>query len=209
MRHVCLVVLLAAAGGVACKDEAKPEQTVERDAGLIVTELESRELGVRVPLLPAWRAAEIDPPRPGEPETVAAARRVPQKRTFVAAPRLVMTVEPTEAQDVEPLVRATLAELKTIAERPNVNIIRTAQSTRPISGATLGDLELVYRMKAGGNAKSVIHRSVLVIRNRPDGGRSLVTITATYLSQDRELVGAEVQVMLDGVELFEPPQETK
>lgn len=189
-----------------CKDEPKPE-TTERDAGPQITALESLELGVRVPLLSSWRAGPTSPEEDGA-RTVAAARRLPERKPFLAVPRLVLTVQETVMQEPEPIFRDTLQELKSIGTKKNVQIIRTALSSRPIAGGTIGDIEMVYTL-IGPNqtSKTIVHRSIVALRTRSDESRAIVTATATYLQQDRDLVGAEVQVMLDGFELF-PPQKT-
>ncbi len=191
----------------ACKEEAKtPEE--ERDAGAQITALDAPDLGVRVPLLSSWRAVTTPPGEEEGAKTVAAARRLPEKKPFLAVPRLVLTVQETVMQEPEPVFRDTLQELKSIGTRTNVQVIRTALSSRPIAGGTIGDIEMVYTLLGPNQtAKTIVHRSIVALRTRSDDSRAIVSATATYLQSDRELVGAEVQVMLDGFELY-PPQKT-
>lgn len=192
---------------VACKEEAKAPET-ERDAGAQITALDAPDLGVRVPLLSSWRAVTTPPSDEEGARTVAAARRLPEKKPFLAVPRLVLTVQETVMQEPEPVFRDTLQELKSIGTRTNVQVIRTALSSRPIAGGTIGDIEMVYTLLGPKQtAKTIVHRSIVALRTRSDESRAIVSATATYLQNDRELVGAEVQVMLDGFELY-PPQKT-
>ncbi len=197
--------LLLVAG---CKEE-KEAETPERDAGAQLTALEVLDLGVRVPLLSSWRAVAADETDDEGARTVAAARRLPERKPFLAVPRLALTVQETVMQEPEPIFRDTLQELKSIGTKQNVQVIRTALSSRPIAGGTIGDIEMVYTL-IGPNqtSKTIVHRSIVALRTRSDESRAIVTATATYLQQDRELVGAEVQVMLDGFELFKPQKTT-
>lgn len=201
---VALFVLLLA---VACKEEVEAPE-VERDAGVQATALELVELGIRVPLLASWRLVDVPPDDSDGAKTVAAARRLPTKTPFLAVPRLVLTVQETVMREPEPVFRDTLAELKSVGMRENVQVLRTALSSRPLAGGTIGDVEMVYTLLQGeAGTKTIVHRSIVALRSRSDESRAIVTATATYLEQDRDLVGAEVQVMLDGVELFAPPED--
>ncbi|MEQ9503846.1 MAG: hypothetical protein RIT81_43730 [Deltaproteobacteria bacterium] len=192
---------------IACKEETKTPEA-ERDAGVQITALDAPDLGVRVPLLSSWRAVTTPPSDEEGAKTVAAARRLPEKKPFLAVPRLVLTVQETVMQEPEPVFRDTLQELKSIGTRTNVQVIRTALSSRPIAGGTIGDIEMVYTLLGPKQtAKTIVHRSIVALRTRSDESRAIVSATATYLQNDRELVGAEVQVMLDGFELY-PPQKT-
>jgi hypothetical protein len=49
----------------------------------------------------------------------------------------------------------------------------------------------------------VIHRSLIILRRPKTGARAIVTVTATYLAKDRDLVSAEVQSIMNSLVLAE------
>lgn len=195
----------------ACKDEAEPPG----DAGPTIHKLSVPDLGVSVILPTGWveDPVESDPlvgesptalPPGQRVRTVARGRRVPSERPFLVAPRALITVEPTARKNPEEAFRAAMDDLEKLDQRDNVEITRSAMSTRFMGPEPIGDLEIAYKVRAGkAPPQEIVQRSLVILRRPPTGSRAIVTITATYLAKDAEMVSSEVQAILNSLSLEE------
>jgi hypothetical protein len=202
-----LLLLLLAVG--ACKEEASQEVP---DAGPAPRAFGARDLGVFVTLPTGWAEDSVDEGSSGaqngtpsvmtkEVRTVARAHRVSTGKTFLVPPKLVVTVEPTARKNPQEVFEQTLVDLKKLDGAADVGVVRSAMSSRFVGREQVGEIEIAYFVRAGGAAKEVIHRSLLVLRRPPEGSRAIVTVTATYLAQDQETVSAELQSIMSSLRL--------
>lgn len=184
-----VLALLVLASAEACKKKAAPGAP---DAGPIGS-IKDEDLGFELALVQGWSRGKAST----ESTIVEAYRSAPPGKTFLVAPRLAVTSEKTGARDTDALVRATTDDLKSLDKNPGVRIKRTAISARMIGTAKVGDIELSYEVRpAGGDTKrEVVHRSLVTRRERKDGSAAALTLTATYLADDAELIGPEIQRM--------------
>lgn len=208
MRRAALALLLVASA--ACKDEAETP-----DAGPQIRKLRAVDQGVSLVLPMGWVEDPVDTDplvkdaptalAPGQRvRTVARGHRVPSDRPFLVAPRVVITVEPTARKNPEEAFRAAMEDLKKLDQRDNVEITRSAMSTRFMGPEPIGDLEIAYEIRAGeAPPQEVVQRSLVILRRPQEGSRAIVTVTATYLAKDAETVSSEVQAILNSLTLEE------
>ena len=207
MRRAALLLSLAL---LSCKDEA---EQAPPDAGTVAPRsIGAKDLGVQVSLPVGWIEDRVESqsssaqagPSVGlkEAQTVAQARRVSTGKPFLVAPKVVITVEPTARKNPQEVFQQTLDDLKQLDSNPNVGVTRTALSSRFVGREQVGDLEMAYFVRSTGAApREVVHRSLIVLRRPPEGSRAIVTITATYLAENAEMVSAEVQAIMSSLHL--------
>ena len=204
MRAAVLLLLCA-----ACKGEAEPAAP---DAGPPARSIGVPELGVHLMLPMGWVEDPVESSPTSSHEnapsvitrevrTVAQARRVAQSRPFLVAPRIAITVEPTARRIPQEVFDQTLSDLKKLDSAENVGLTRTAMSSRFVGRDQVGDIELAYFVRSGAKPREVIMRSLIVLRSPPEGSRAIVTINATYLAEDAELVSSEVQAIMNSLRL--------
>jgi hypothetical protein len=198
-------VVIALAG---CRDEPPDEQKAPERRTLA-----AEGLGVEITLPMGWLEEPGDPPARSSDRAptvvddadrariVARARRVPGGRPFLVAPKVAITVEPTAKRVPEDVFRSTLDDLKRIDDDPSVDLVRSSMSTRFAGTDPVGDIELAYDVEVGGERASVLHRSLVVLRRPPEGARAIVTITATHLAKDADIVASEVSAILNSLTL--------
>lgn len=172
---------------------------------MLPSSIQDAELQFRFELLPSWIPGPAKP-QEGWVTTIAEAHRRPETgRSYVVAPRLVVTAEPARSTDPDALIRATMEDLEALEKNKAVRIKRTAVSARFVDGIKIGDLEMSYDVQGGArdSTREVVHRSVVALRHRKDGSATALTVTVTYMAEDAELVGPEVHRMLSGLEFRE------
>ena len=202
-------ILLALALACGCKGEAV--ETVV-DAGPKYRSIGAADLGVFVMLPTGWaedrvEASSIDTGggpsiMSKEVRTRAQARRVSTGKPFLVAPKLVVTVEPTARRFPQDVFQQTLDDLKKLEAAANVGVTRSALSSRFVGREQVGDLEVAYFVKVKGSVPvEVVHRSLIILRQPPEGSRAIITVTATYLADDAQIVSAEVQAIMSSLRL--------
>lgn len=226
-RVLGLAVLLAV---TACREARESREAEAPDAGVeeAVVRLEAHGLAVRLP--PGWTWAPVEPEAPTtkrrspsgasgalraespDVETLALAvrRPTPGAAPFRVAPRVVVTRETGEDRG-EAAFSRILNDLKKIGDRPGVvlertGFIRSSRMLDPRAGGArdaveVGDIQLRYRV--GELGPRVFQRSlVMLFYDAP--ARFIVTLTSTYLEEDRSTVEGELEHLYQSLELFQP-----
>ena len=190
---------------LGCKEEKRPPEAA--DAGAQVHRLADEGVSILLPI--GWLSQpETKGPsvtrRGDQVRTVGRARRVPSGRPFVVPPKVVITVEPTSRVDPDEVFRTTMEDLRRLGESPGVTIQRSALSTRFLGTTRAGEIELSYQIRAGkAPPQDVVHRSTVILRRPKEGSRVIVTVTATYLAADEQLVSTEVQSIMNSLKIEE------
>ncbi|MCK6550970.1 hypothetical protein L6R52_34350 [Myxococcota bacterium] len=213
-RARALLAVAALSWIAGCKGCGKGD--APPDAGIAPTVFRDDDLGYALTLADAW--APPPPPRgAGDAglvdagaaahtgvERLAEARRLPaQGRTYLVAPKLVVTAAPSTAPDADAAIRTTMNDLRGI-EQLGARIQRSTLTTRVVDGVTVGDIELAYHLgDPRGAPKEVVQRSLVTLRTRADGTSAVWTLTLTYMSEDAELIAAEIQRMLGSLRFFD------
>ncbi len=156
-----------------------------------LVELRREDLGIAFTLPPPWFPD-------GEASSLGATtwRRPPLE---AAAPMVTLTVEPAEGSAAEAFERVQ-RDVDRLRDKPGVTVQRLDFSSYDRGSIEVGELHLKYRVQN----LVVRQRSSLFFRSELEPVRRLVTVTATYLDRDAELVEPELARSLERVELFLP-----
>jgi hypothetical protein len=78
-------------------------------------------------------------------------------------------------------------------------------STRHAGSFEVGDVELAYVVKPDRSDRKneVVQRSIMTRVAKKDATAVALTVTVTYMSEDAELVGPEVHLILSSLRLAE------
>src|SRR5262249_14698422 len=153
-------------------------------------------------LTPDWSIGQVDKNK--TPGLLADARRLPPRgRTFLVAPRLVVTADPTDERDAHAVITQAQNDLRAFGEKRGVSLDRMAMSSRLAGSFEVGDVELAYTVKAGDTKRQVVQRSIMTRVPKKDASAVALTVTVTYMSDDAELVAPEVHRILSSLRLAE------
>lgn len=194
-----LSALLALASCKACSKDEGAE-----DAGLASKLIISEELGFSMELTPDWSIGQVDSTK--TPTLLGDARRLPPRgRTFLVAPRLVVTADPTEEKDARAVIQQAQNDLRSLGDKKGIVVERMAMSTRHAGSFEVGDLELAYAVKSDrdDSKREVVQRSIMTRVPKKDGSAVALTVTVTYMTEDAELVAPEVHRILASLRLAE------
>lgn len=192
MRRLVSIAVLGALVWTACKKSA--DTAPDAAAGPAI--VEDSELAFQLELAPEWKLEAQ--PDGGVSWKLAEARRLPPKgRTYLVAPKFVVSTEPSRAPDVDTVIRQTMNDLRGV-EQKGGRVNRSALATRIVDGVMLGDIEIAYELgdKRRPQPVEIVQRSLVTLRPKSDGTNAVWALTVTYLSDDAELVAPEVQQML-------------
>jgi hypothetical protein len=187
----------------ACKSEQG-----SADAGATSTEIADPDIGLAMELTPAWVIAPIE--RAKYPGIVADARRKPNDgRSYLVAPRLLVTADPTDEKDAAAVIRAAQNDMRSFGERRGVAVERMTMSSRQAGSFEVGDIELAYKVKSpkGDSDRQVVQRSIMTRVPKKDGSAVALTVTVTYMNEDADLVAPEVHRILASLRLAEERKE--
>lgn len=196
---VALGVLLALASCKSCSKDDGAE-----DAGIATPLITSEELGFSMELTPDWSIGQVDKAK--SPNILGDARRLPPRgRTFLVAPRLVVSADPTDEKDARAVIQQAQNELRGLGDKKGIIVERMAMSTRHAGSFEVGDLELAYAVKSDrdDSKREVVQRSIMTRVPKKDGSAVALTVTVTYMTEDAELVAPEVHRILASLRLAE------
>jgi hypothetical protein len=194
LAFVLLAVVLS-----SCKS-CKKDEAGAADAGALSSIVTEEELGFTMELTPDWSMGQVDK----STGKLADARRLPPRgRTFMVAPRLVVSAEPTDEKDARAVIQAAQNDLRSFGEKRGVAVERMAMSTRRAGSFEVGDVELAYQVKLGDRKSEVVQRSIMTRVPKQDGSAVALTITVTYMTDDAELIAPEVHRILSSLRLAE------
>lgn len=206
--------------GCTPADRADPRPP-PADAGPPPTVLRAPGYGLQVDLAPGWTALS-DGVRPTAPARVLPEARRPSggvrpaaparilseaqrpAPVFTVPPKLVFTAEPCPPGPPAQVFRDTLATLRALDKRRGVRVVRTGLLMRTLPEGLVGEIDLVYRIEAQDMNPAIVHRSLAMSRPEPPRGRTLVTLTATYLQADAPMIGPEVDRMFASFRIERP-----
>jgi len=195
-RTVSRLLFLAIALSACKKSSEVP------DAGTGMISVGDEDLGFSMELGPDWSMGQVD--RAKTPAILADARRVaPRGKTFLVAPRLVVTADPTDERDAHAVITQAQNDLRAFGEKRGVSVDRMAMSTRHAGSFEVGDVELAYSVRAGDSQRQVVQRSIMTRVPKKDASAVALTVTVTYMSDDAELIAPEVHRILGSLRLAE------
>lgn len=206
MRRDCAsrarrALLLFALSVAACTEDAEPTARPVDAGGPAV--LASTEHGFRLPLLSGWVIVPSAPSAPPVRRVAAARRTAGRGASFEVAPRIDVSVEPTIARSPEAAFQLVKADVEGLDHLPGATLIRSSMGFRPVGPELVGDLNVRYRV-GGDDGREVRQRSLLVWRRDQAGDARVLSLTATYLARDLDIIEPEVQRMFAALQLSAP-----
>ena len=202
MKPNLWIVLVIAFVSFTCKEDKKAEPET-KDAEVSTTTWQDDALGLRLSFFPRWTSASINSEAQSKVQTVG---RILRRRVVASVvPRIIITREPLTPELAEltdgSLFNRILNDLRKLKDRPQTRIVRTAWSTRFVDAHAVGDLELAYAtVNADGKEQQIVQRS-WVLRRKTTTPPALVTLSASYLTQDALQVGPEVDSILSTLKI--------
>lgn len=194
---LCLCVL------AACTDESAAPDAGITDAEIAVSPVfDDPKSKVRFTWPHTWRRATA----PSAPDdngvlTLAKVERTRPNGSLVS-PRLVLTLEPTTLEDADVAARRVKNVLEAQLGAAGAKVRRVSMSKRAVQGRLLTFMDLSYAVSAGQAAPTTIrHRSLLALGEFGQGSLAILTLTATYLGRDHDLVGPEVDAVFESLTL--------
>lgn len=200
----------------ACPDEgASPDDPERAEAGVVEappSSFEDDATGVRFSWPTSWRRAPA-PSRPDDGGVMTLAKIVRADLVTPVAPRIELTREGTTLEDPELAARRTKNVLEASLESAGAKIRRVSLSRRALGGRFVGVLDLEYAVPTEPRGPTAIRHRALVARvELSEGALAIVTLNATYLARDHDLIGAEVDAVFDSFSVpaptASPPNES-
>ena len=200
---LCLVVALS-----GCKDDARDGAPSE-DAGpaLPPPVFEDPASGARFSWPPTWRRVAASS-APDEDQVVTLARVERHGLTTLVPPRAVLTLEPTTLTEPELAQRKVKNLLEARLDAQGAQIRRISLLKHSADGRPVGVLDALYAVPVPDrDPASIRHRSVVALVPVGEGSLAILTLTATYLADDHDRVGSEVDALLNSLGFTAPRAE--
>ena len=193
-----MFLILATLGGCkGCGDEAG--STAPDAAPAPPSSLLDPELGLNVDIPSNWDRLPVDVEDEASAAVLSARRRPPATREYRVAPRIdVSRARLEEAIPVEDLLRQTLDRTKAALPAAQARIRRTTTSRWRVGATDVAAFELTYSVldPKGGEGWDVIQRTAVCVTKDAGERPFAVDVTATFVDEDNEKLGREVETML-------------
>lgn len=196
---------LGAALWVGCSEPAPPDAGVVPDAAAPLPVFEDPQTQTRFSWPHTWSRASA-PTRADDDGVVILAKVLRVPTTHRVPARIELTLEPTTLEEQDLAARRVKNVLEAQLEAAGAKVRRVSLSKRAVQGRLLGVLDLTYAVSAGTREPTLVrHRSLIALGPFGQATLAILTLTATYVAQDHDLVGPEVDAVFESLTLPLPP----